>query len=73
MTHFLTQRRAELGLSQGDLALRLKYRGVNFSRQKISHWERGLRQPYLDEIDLAAIADALHWSRGELLAAMGGS
>lgn len=70
MAHFLTQRRIQLGLSQGDLALRLKHRGVGISRQKISHWERGLRQPRLTEADLVALADALHWSRSELQAAM---
>ena len=69
-THFLTQLRLQLGLSQNDLALRLKHRGVNLSRQRISYWERGLREPQLTDTDLIALADALHWSRAELHSAM---
>jgi transcriptional regulator with XRE-family HTH domain len=71
--HFLRQRREELGLSQGDLALRLNIRGLKLSRKAISEWERGKRQVQLEGLTLVALADALRWSVHELLKAMAAS
>lgn len=65
--HFLRKRRQELGLSQSDLALRLKHRGANVSRKVISAWERGERYPQLNEIELEALADALRWELDQLM------
>jgi transcriptional regulator with XRE-family HTH domain len=59
--HFLRERRQELGLSQNDLELRLKSRGINLSRKVISAWERGMRKPHLDPGELEGLADALRW------------
>ena len=68
--HFLRKRRQELGLSQNDLALRLKSRGVQLSRKAISAWERGERYPQLDEDILEALADALRWDLDQLMNAL---
>jgi len=70
-THFLRKRRNELGLSQEDLARRLKHRGVNLSRHTISDWERGLRRPQLDEAALKALAEALRWDLDQFADAAG--
>lgn len=64
--HFLRRRRAALGLSQGDLALRLKSRGVKLSRNAVSLWERRKRRPQLTTVDKQGLADALRWSVEEL-------
>ena len=72
-THFLRERRQELGLSQFDLSLRLKSRGVNLSQKAISKWERGVRPPQLDESELAALADALLWELEQLREALDSS
>ena len=69
--HFLLKRRQELGLSQVDLSLRLKHRGVNLSRHTISAWERGLRRPQLDEAALKALAEALRWDLDQFADAAG--
>lgn len=68
--NLLRQRREELGLSQGDLALRLKARGVPLSRKAISEWERGKRQVWLEKPALDALADALRWSLTDLMNAV---
>lgn len=65
--HFLRQRREELGLSQGDLALRLNARGINLSRKAISEWERGKRRVTLNSPVREALADALRWNLDELI------
>ena len=65
--HFLHKRRQELGLSQNDLELRLKHRGVHLSRKAISAWERGQRNPDLDGVALKALADSLRWDVDELV------
>ena len=70
--HFLRQRRQELGLSQNDLELRLRHRGVSLSRKIISAWERGQCQPDLDHAALKALADALRWDPAHLLKALNG-
>ncbi|MBN1313447.1 MAG: helix-turn-helix domain-containing protein [Anaerolineae bacterium] len=59
--HFVRQRRRDLGLSQGDLALRLSARGAQLSRKAISEWERGKRRVQVDDHLLDALADALRW------------
>jgi DNA-binding XRE family transcriptional regulator len=64
--HFIRQRRQELGISQADLALRLKNRGVQLSCSTISRWERGQANPQLNEADLKALADVLKWSLDQL-------
>ena len=64
--HFLRQRREDLGLSQGDLALRLDARGVHLSRKVISDWERGKRRLDLEPPALEALADALRWNADQL-------
>jgi len=69
-THFLRQRRRELGLSQGDLALRLQARGISLSPKAIGEYERGKRQLRLEKPVLDALADALRWSPSELANAM---
>ena len=71
--HFLRKRRQELDLSQNDLELRLKSRGVNLSRKAISAWERSERYPQLDENILEALADALRWDLDQLMSLLGGS
>jgi transcriptional regulator with XRE-family HTH domain len=68
--HFLRKRRRELGLSQFDLSLRLKARGVHLNQSTISEWERRLYVPRLDETELAALADALRWDFDQLVAAI---
>lgn len=68
--HFLRQRREELGLSQGDLALRLNARGLQLSRKAISEWERGKRRVQVDNHLLDALADALRWDAEQLMQAM---
>lgn len=68
--HFLKRRRAELSISQGDLALRLKARGVPLSSKIIGQYERGIRQLPLDESMLKALADSLRWSLNELMGAI---
>jgi transcriptional regulator with XRE-family HTH domain len=65
--HFLQQRRQELGLSQNDLELRLKSRGVKLSRKDISAWERGDREPELDGAALKALAESLRWDVDQLV------
>jgi len=67
--HFLRQRREELGLSQGDLALRLKARGIKLSRKAIGEWELGRRRVTLNSPVLEALADALRWNLDELIQA----
>ena len=67
--HFLRRRRKELGLSQGDLALRLSARGVCLSPKAISEWERGKRQVQLNELEMEALAEALRWDLNELIQA----
>jgi transcriptional regulator with XRE-family HTH domain len=71
--HFLRERRKELGLSQNDLELRLKSRGVNLSRKTISAWERGQRDLELDDAALKALAESLRWDVDQLLDALTGS
>jgi predicted transcriptional regulator len=71
--HFLRQRRRELGLSQNDLELRLKHRGVNLSRKVISAWERGQLHPQLNKGELGALADALRWDEDQLRNALNGN
>ena len=65
--HFLHKRRQELGLSQNDLELRLKHRGVKLSRKAISAWERGQRNPDLDGAALKALAESLRWDVDQLV------
>ncbi len=65
--HFLHKRRQELGLSQNDLELRLKHRGVILSRKAISAWERGQRKPDLDGAALKALAESLRWDVEQLV------
>ena len=65
--HFLHKRRQELGLSQNDLELRLKHRGVNLSQKAISAWERGQRNPDLDGAALKALAESLRWDVDQLV------
>jgi transcriptional regulator with XRE-family HTH domain len=72
-SHFLRQRRQELGLSQNDLELRLKSRGIKFSRKSISAWERGERDPELDQKALEALAEAVRWDLETLVGALRGS
>jgi transcriptional regulator with XRE-family HTH domain len=71
--HFLQKRRQELGLSQNDLELRLKHRGVRLSRKAISAWERGKRDPEFDGAALKALAEALRWDLETLLGVLKGS
>lgn len=61
-------RRIQLGLSYSDLALRLKSRGVTFSRQAISLWERGKRDRHFSDHELGLLADALGCTAEELWA-----
>jgi transcriptional regulator with XRE-family HTH domain len=68
--HFLQKRRQELALSQNDLELRLKHRGVKLSRKVISAWERGERDPELDQKALEALAEALRWDLETLVGAL---
>ncbi len=68
--HFLRERRQELGLSQFDVSLRLKTRGVSLNQATISKWERGQYTPQLDEAELEALADALRWELDQLVAAL---
>ena len=72
-THFLKNRRQELGLSQLDLFLELKLRGVSLSQTSISKWERGQYTPQLDEAALEALADALRWELDQLVTALNSS
>jgi transcriptional regulator with XRE-family HTH domain len=67
---FLRKRRETLGLSQGDLALRLAYRKIKLSRHAISEWENGKRIPDLCKEEMALLAEALRWSVAELVDAM---
>ena len=72
-THFLKNRRLELGLSQFDLSLRLKTRGVNLAQTSISKWERGKYLPQFDETQLEALADVLDWELDQLRDALDSS
>ena len=72
-THFLKNRRQELGLSQLDLFLELKLRGVSLSQTSISKWERGKYLPQFDETQLEALADVLGWELDQLKDALDGS
>lgn len=63
-------RRIELGLSYSDLALRLKSRGMQFSRQAISLWERGKRERHCSDDELWLLADALGCTVEELWAGL---
>jgi transcriptional regulator with XRE-family HTH domain len=69
--HFLRERRQELGLSQFDLSLRLKSRGVSLNQATIAKWERGMKLPQLDKTELEALADALRWDLEQLMIALG--
>lgn len=60
-------RRQELGLSYGDLALRLRHRGIQLNRQGISLWERGKRSYSFSQEQMALLAEALEWSLHELM------
>lgn len=53
---FLRQRRAELQISQQELADRLSERGQETSYARVSHWETGRNQP---PIELVAFRNAL--------------
>lgn len=59
-------RRIALGLSYGDLALRLQSRGISLSRQALSLWERGKRRCSFSEEELRLLADALSCDTQEL-------
>jgi transcriptional regulator with XRE-family HTH domain len=67
---FLRARREELGMSQGDLAMRMAYRKVKLSRRDISEWENGKRAPALSVDQLKLLAEALRWKLDDLLEAM---
>ncbi len=41
----ITARRREMGLSQAELALRLRQQGIQVSNQAVSKWENGLTLP----------------------------
>ncbi|MBN1427606.1 MAG: helix-turn-helix transcriptional regulator [Anaerolineae bacterium] len=69
----LRRRRAELGLSLGDVSLRLKARGVQLSSKTLGDYERGVRPLQLARLQQEALADALRWSLSELKDAMAAS
>ena len=71
--HCLRRRRTELSLSQHDLALRLRHRGVMLSAHAISDLERGKRGLDLSQSVIVALSDALRWSIDELMVAIASS
>ena len=66
----MKRRRAELGLSLGDVSLRLKARGVQLSSKALGEYERGMRPFPLGRLGQEALADALRWSLAELMDAI---
>lgn len=66
--HWLSVRRNELGISQEALATRLQEDGVDVARPTIAHWERGTRNPPLENAEFRRIlADALELTPSLLL------
>lgn len=68
--NLLRRRRAELGLSLGDVSLRLKARGVQLSGRALGDYERGVRPLHLTRLQQEALADALRWDLDELARAI---
>ena len=68
--NLLRSRRVELKLSQGDLLLRLRHRGIKVSITTIARWERRQSLCGLEHQTLEALADALHLSLSDFMKAI---
>lgn len=72
MSNWISKRREQLGITQGDLAARLQIAGLDVTRATVSHWEKGRYHPPLHEPEgRRALSIALKMSIPSILTAAG--